>query len=67
MDPEFQRVLFPVLIVGFVVAAIGTTAIVLIFRGFASKQPTSSHIVLMVALSVFVMLCCVGLFVLSYR
>lgn len=66
MEADFQRVLWPVLIAGSVIAAIGVTTLVFIFRAFASKQPTSSHIVLMAALSVFVLLCCVGLFVLAY-
>ena len=68
MDPEFQRALIVVLVVGSIIGAIGTVTLVIVFRQFGEKQAgSSSHLGLMAALLLFVFAVCGGLFLLSYR
>lgn len=67
MDPEFQRALTFVFIVGGIIAAIGGLAVVLIFRGFGGKTAgDATHIAKIVGLVSFVFLCCLLLFTVSY-
>lgn len=67
MDPEFLRPLSFVLIAGGVVFAVGTIALVFVFRQFGGRTPGSStHFALIAALLGFVFLCCLGLLALSY-
>jgi hypothetical protein len=67
MDPASQRALILVLVVGTIVMAIATTALVIIFRRFGgAKAGGTSHKTLIVALLTFVFLCCLALFALSY-
>jgi hypothetical protein len=68
MDPASQRALILVLVIGSIVMAIATTALVIIFRGYGgAKAGGTSHKTLIVALLTFVFLCCLALFTLSYR
>lgn len=47
--------------------AIGTTTLVIIFRAYGSaKAGGKFHNALIAALLIFVFLCCIGLFALSY-
>jgi len=67
MDPEFQKILTIVLIVGSVVIAAGTLLLFVVFRAFGGKTPGSStHFALIAALLGFVFACCLGLLLLSY-
>ena len=68
MDPESQKALIVVLVVGSIIAAIGTVTLVFVFRQFGEKRAgSSSHMALMAALLVFIFAVCGALFVLSYR
>jgi uncharacterized membrane protein len=67
MDPNF-RALIIVLVVGTLIMGIGATALFFIFRAYGSgKAGSTKHTALIVALIAFIFLCCLGLFVLSYR
>lgn len=67
MDPQSQRALILVLVVGSIVMAIGTITLVVIFRRFGeAKAGGGSHKTLIAALIAFVFLCCLGLLALSY-
>lgn len=67
MDPEFQKALSIVLVVGLVIAAIGTGGLILFFRMFGTKEAgRSSHIGLVAALIGFIFLCCIGLFAVAF-
>ena len=68
MDPEFQRALIVVLIVGGLIAGIGTVLLVLAFRAFGgAKAGRGSHMALMAGLVAFVFACCLALFLLAQR
>ncbi|HYK02386.1 MAG TPA: hypothetical protein VE974_11570 [Thermoanaerobaculia bacterium] len=68
MDPESQKALIVVLVVGSIIAAIGTVTLVFIFRQFGEKKAgSSSHLGLMAALLIFIFAVCGALFLLSYR
>jgi membrane-bound metal-dependent hydrolase YbcI (DUF457 family) len=68
VDPESQKALIIVLVVGSIIAAIGTVALVFVFRQFGEKQAGSSaHFGLMAALLIFIFAVCGALFWLSYR
>ena len=55
------------MIAGSIVMAIGTVTLVIIFRRFGgTKAGGKSHKWLIAALIVFVFLCCIGLFAVSY-
>ena len=68
MEPEFQRALIIVLIVGSLIAGIGTLLLFLAFRAFggatAGRMPQNAILGGLVA---FVFMCCLALFALSYR
>jgi hypothetical protein len=67
MDPQSQRALIVVLIVGSIIIAIGTTALFVVFRTYGgAKSGGTSHKTLIFALFGFIFLCCLGLLVLSY-
>lgn len=67
MDPDSQRALILVMVAGSIVMAIGTVTLVIIFRRFGeAKAGERSHNALIAALIAFVLLCCAGLFMLSY-
>jgi hypothetical protein len=67
MDPQSQRALILVLVVGSIVMAIGTVTLFVIFRTFGeAKAGGNSHKALIAALIVFIFLCCLGLLALSY-
>jgi hypothetical protein len=67
MDPQSQRALIVVLVVGSIVVAIGTLTLYVIFRRFGEKKAGgTSHNVLIAVLIAFIFLCCLGLFALSY-
>ena len=62
MDPEFQRALTIVLGVGAIIMGIGTIVLAFAFRSFEKKP----RLGLMAGLVIFLLVCCVLLFVLSY-
>lgn len=67
MDPEFLRPLFVVLIVGSLIAGIGTVGLYFAFRAFGEKEAGgSSHMGLIFGLLGFIFLCCLALLALSY-
>jgi len=67
MDPQYQRALILVLIIGSIVVAIGTLILFFIFRAYGeAKAGGTSHNTLIAALIVFIFLCCLGLLRLSY-
>jgi hypothetical protein len=67
MDPASQRALILVMVAGSIVVAIGTVTLVIIFRKFGeAKAGGRSHNTLIAALIAFILLCCAGLFALSY-
>ncbi len=67
MDPQSQRALILVLVVGSVIMAIGTLTLFVIFRTFGEKKAGgTSHQTLIAVLIGFIFLCCLGLFALSY-
>lgn len=67
MDPQSQRALIIVLIAGSIIMAIGTVTLYVIFRTYGeAKAGGRSHKKLIAALIVFIFLCCLGLFALSY-
>lgn len=67
MEPEFQRALIIVALVGTVIFAVGATVLYIVFRGFgregAGKQ---KHITLMISLVAFIFVACLGLFLYSF-
>jgi len=67
VEPEFQKALIVVLVVGSVIFGIGTFALVLVFRGFGKRPGSSEHFALIAALLGFVFAVCVALLILSYR
>jgi hypothetical protein len=60
-DPEFQRAMLIVLGFGTLIAAIGTTALYLIFRRFGGK----AHFGFIGALVAFLFACCAVLFLVA--
>ncbi len=55
------------MIAGSIVMAIGTVTLAIIFRAYGgAKAGGTSHRKLIAALLVFIFLCCLGLFALSY-
>ena len=67
MDPQSQRALIVVLVVGSIIVAIGTLTLYVIFRTYGEKKAGStSHNTLIAVLIAFIFLCCLGLFALSY-
>jgi uncharacterized membrane protein YidH (DUF202 family) len=69
MDPEFQRIMTRVLLVGGAMGAIAAGALVVAFRAFAAKGPRDKDfrgVVLIVGVLAFVLLCCVVLLVISF-
>jgi hypothetical protein len=67
MDPQSQRALILVLVVGSIIVAIGTLTLYVIFRAYGEKKAGgTSHNALIAVLIAFIFLCCLGLFALSY-
>jgi len=62
MDPEFQRALIVVLIVGTIIMGVGAVALFFIFRSFGGKKP---HVALIAGLISFIFVCCLLLFALA--
>ena len=70
MDPEFQRVITRVLIVGGAISVISAGALVIAFRAFAAKDPRDKDFrgtILVGGVIAFVLLCCVVLMIISFR
>jgi len=70
MDPEFQRVMTRVLLVGGAIGAIAAGALVIAFRAFAAKGPRDKDFrgtILVGGVIVFVFLCCAVLMIMSLR
>ena len=67
MDPEFQRVLVRVVILGLIIGAIGAVGVFLAFRGYderPSKRRTLGPVMLL--LFGFVLICCLILLRFSF-
>jgi hypothetical protein len=70
VDPEFQRVITRVLIVGGAIGVIAAGALVVAFRAFAGKDPRDKDFrgtLLVGGVIAFVLLCCVVLMFISLR
>ena len=70
MDPEFQRVITRVLIIGGSIGVIAAGALVIAFRAFSAKTPQDKDFrgtILVGGVIAFVLLCCLGLLILSLR
>jgi hypothetical protein len=70
VDPEFQRIMTRVLIVGGAIGVIATGALVIAFRAFSAKTPQDKDFrgtILVGGVIVFVLLCCVALMLISLR
>jgi xanthine/uracil permease len=68
VEQEFARMIVPVLVIGTVIAAIGVTILILAFRAFGTADAGKTrHLKLLAALIVFVLVCCIGLFIVSFR
>jgi hypothetical protein len=67
MDPQSQRTLIVVLVVGSIIMAIGTVALFVVFRRFGEANAGgTSHKALIAALLAFIFLCCLGLLAVAY-
>lgn len=70
MDPEFQRVIIRVLIVGGSIGVVCAGALVVAFRAFSAKDSARDKdfrgTVLVFGVVAFILLCCVGLMVISF-
>lgn len=70
MDPEFQRVITRVLIVGGTIGAISTAALVVAFRAFAAKGSPDKDFrgtIMVLGVIGFVLVCCAVLMFISLR
>jgi hypothetical protein len=68
VEPEFQRALIVVLIVGTLIAGTGTLLLFLAFRRFGGeKAARPAHMALIAGLVVFVFACCLLLFLFAGR
>ncbi|HET7433817.1 MAG TPA: hypothetical protein VFN10_03795 [Thermoanaerobaculia bacterium] len=66
MEPEFQRALLIVAVVGTVIFVTGGALLFLFFRGFGgAKAGGRKHIALMVGMIAFIFACCGALFIYS--
>jgi hypothetical protein len=69
VDPEFQRVMTRVLIVGGAIAVICGGALIVAFRAFSAKDGRDKDFrgtVLVGGVIALILLCCVGLMVISF-
>jgi hypothetical protein len=69
-DPEFQRVITRVLIIGGSIGVIAAGALVVAFRAFSGKTPQDKDFrgtILVGGVIAFVLLCCVVLLIISLR
>ena len=67
MDPEFQRALTIVLVIGLAIAGAGATALFVIFRRFAGRDAGGRrHIGVIAVLVLGILACCAALFAWSY-
>lgn len=70
MDPEFQRIITRVLIVGGAIGVISAGALVVAFRAFAAKEPRDKDFrgtIFVLAAVAFILLCCAVLMFISLR
>lgn len=70
MDPEFQRIMLRVLIVGGAIGVISAGALVVAFRAFAAKEPRDKDFrgtILVGGAIAFILLCCAVLMFISLR
>jgi hypothetical protein len=70
VDPEFQRVITRVLIIGGSIGVIAAGALVVAFRAFSAKTPQDKDFrgtILVGGVIAFVLLCCLGLLIISLR
>jgi hypothetical protein len=67
MDPQLQRALISVLVIGSIIVAIGTVTLIIVFRRFGNANAGGKrHLRLIAILLGFIFLCCIGLFAASY-
>lgn len=67
MDPEFQRALITVVIVGSIIAIVGTAVLYFAFRAFGGPKPGGQrHVGLIIALLGFIALCSFALFYVAW-
>jgi hypothetical protein len=64
-QPEFQKALTIVLVAGFLVIGVGTTALAFAFRAAKGHRPMHPGLIAFVV--IFVFICCGILFALAYR
>jgi len=70
VDPEFQRVITRVLIIGGSIGVIAAGALVIAFRAFSAKTPQDKDFrgtIMVGGVIAFVLLCCLGLLMISLR
>ena len=71
MDPEFQRVITRVLIVGGTIGVIAAGALVIAFRAFSAKDAARDKdfrgTILVLGVVAFILLCCAALMFISLR
>jgi hypothetical protein len=70
VDPEFQRVITRVLIIGGSIGVIAAGALVIAFRAFSAKTPQDKDFrgtIMVGGVIAFVLLCCLGLLIISLR
>lgn len=68
MDPEFQRVLLRVLLVGGVIGIVSAAALVIAFRAFGEREsggPGRKPFIMLIAAIAFILIACLVLVVFS--
>ncbi|GEM_PF-2343497 len=63
--PDFQTAVIRVLIAGTLIMGIGFTGLWFVFRAFDSKNSERKPVLLICALLLFIMTCCVLLYIVS--
>ena len=64
MDADLQRILMVVMI-GLAIAAISGTLLFLAFRSFGEERGERKPLLLAAAALAFILICCIGLFIVS--
>lgn len=64
MDPDLQRIVI-VVVIGLVIAAVSATLLFLSFRAFGEERGARKPILLAAAALAFILICCIGLFIVS--
>lgn len=66
VDPEFQRMTLRVLAIGGAIVAVGFTLLYFVFQSFAEKKEQSAPVGPIIAIAIFVLICCLILLLLSF-